>query len=113
MLSEARELMDMIGADFMVTGEVLGQRPMSQRRDTFPVIDREAGVEGLVLRPLSAKLMKMTIAEREGIVDREKLYSFNGRTRKPQIALAKDLALLITPPQEADACLQSLIMLTG
>ena len=55
MLREAKELMSMVGADFIVTGEVLGQRPMSQRRDSFPVIDREAGLVGYVLRPLSAR----------------------------------------------------------
>ncbi len=93
MLSEARELMDMIGADFLVTGEVLGQRPMSQRKDTFPVIDREAGVERYVLRPLSAKLMKVTIPEQEGIVDRDLLYDFHGRSRKPQMALAEEFGL--------------------
>lgn len=93
MLKEARELMYMIGADFLVTGEVLGQRPMSQRRDTFPVIDREAGVEGYVLRPLSAKLLKKTIPEEKGIINRELLYDFRGRSRKPQMALARELGL--------------------
>jgi len=93
MLREAKELMEMIGADFLITGEVLGQRPMSQRRDTFPVIDREAGVEGYVLRPLSAKLLKKTIPEEKGIVNRELLYDFRGRSRKPQMALAKELGL--------------------
>ena len=93
MLKEAMELMKMTGADFLVTGEVLGQRPMSQRRDTFPVIDREAGVSGYVLRPLSAKLMKPTVPEESGIVKRESLYDFNGRSRKPQIALAREFGL--------------------
>lgn len=93
MLKEARELMELIGADFLITGEVLGQRPMSQRRDTFPVIDREAGVQGLVLRPLSAKLLKKTIPEEKGIVNRELLYGFYGRSRKPQMALAREFGL--------------------
>jgi len=93
MLKEAKEMMDMIGADFLITGEVLGQRPMSQRRDTFPVIDREAGVEGYVLRPLSAKLLKKTIPEEKGIVNRDLLYDFRGRSRKPQMALAKEFGL--------------------
>jgi tRNA U34 2-thiouridine synthase MnmA/TrmU len=93
MLREAKELMHMAGADFLITGEVLGQRPMSQRRDTFPVIDREAGVKGLVLRPLSAKLLKPTVPEDIGMVNRELLYSFVGRTRRPQMALAREFGL--------------------
>jgi tRNA U34 2-thiouridine synthase MnmA/TrmU len=93
MLKEAKELMNLTGADFLVTGEVLGQRPMSQRRDTFPVIDREAGVTGYVLRPLSAKLMKPTIPEETGIVNRDLLHGISGRSRKPQISLARDYGL--------------------
>jgi len=104
MLREARSLMELTGADFLVTGEVLGQRPMSQRRETFPVIDREAGVVGLVLRPLSAKLFKPTQAEVSGLVDREKLHAFSGRTRKPQIALARELGLT-DYPAPAGGCL--------
>ncbi|RMD52058.1 MAG: hypothetical protein D6828_06305, partial [Nitrospirae bacterium] len=104
MLREAKSFMEMIGADFVITGEVLGQRPMSQRRDTFPLMDRESGLEGLVLRPLSAKLLKPTIPELKGIVDRERLYGFSGRTRKPQMALAKELGLK-TYPSPAGGCL--------
>ena len=61
MLKEAREFMNLTGADFIITGEVLGQRPMSQRKNTFPLIDKEAIVKGYVLRPLSAKLFDVTI----------------------------------------------------
>ncbi|NOX20808.1 MAG: hypothetical protein GXO99_06070 [Nitrospirae bacterium] len=104
MLKEAKVYMDLIGADFLVTGEVLGQRPMSQRRECFPMIDREAGVEGLVLRPLSAKLLPPTIPEQKGLVDREKLYGFKGRTRKPQMALAEELGL-VDYPSPAGGCL--------
>ncbi len=104
MLREAKVYMDLIGADFLVTGEVLGQRPMSQRRECFPMIDREAGVEGLVLRPLSAKLMPPTIPEQKGLVDRERLYDFKGRTRKPQMALAEELGLE-DYPSPAGGCL--------
>jgi tRNA-specific 2-thiouridylase len=104
MLREARGLMDMIGADFVVTGEVLGQRPMSQRRETFPLMDREAGLEGRVLRPLSAKLLKPTIPEARGIVDRERLCGFRGRTRKPQMALAEEFGLR-DYPAPAGGCL--------
>jgi tRNA U34 2-thiouridine synthase MnmA/TrmU len=104
MLREARALMEMTGADFVSTGEVLGQRPMSQRRDTFPVIDREAGLEGYVLRPLSAKLMKPTVAELRGLVNRELLRDFSGRSRKPQMALAREFGLEEYPPP-AGGCL--------
>lgn len=104
MLREAKELMGMIGADFVVTGEVLGQRPMSQRRDTLNVVDREAGLKGLVLRPLSAKVMAVTIPEKEGLVKREMLYGFSGRSRKPQIALARELGLT-DYPAPAGGCL--------
>src|SRR6266498_5555079 len=104
MLSEAKELMEITGADFVITGEVLGQRPMSQQRNTLAMIDKEAGVKGYVLRPLSAKLMDVTIPEKEGLVDREKLYAFNGRSRKPQIALAEEFGLT-DYPAPAGGCL--------
>lgn len=104
MLREAKELMSMTGADFIITGEVLGQRPMSQRRDTFPVIDREAGVAGYVVRPLSAKLMNQTVPEKNGLVNRDLLHNFAGRSRKPQMALAAELGL-IDYPAPAGGCL--------
>lgn len=104
MLQEAKAFMAMRGADFIITGEVLGQRPMSQRRDTFPKIDREAGLMGYVLRPLSAKLLKPTIPEINGIVDRERLHAFHGRSRKPQIALANEFGLT-DYPAPAGGCL--------
>jgi len=93
MLKEAKKMMEERGADFIVTGEVLGQRPMSQRRDVFPVIEREAGVAGLTLRPLCAKLLKPTVAEEKGLVDREKLYAISGRSRKQQMELAAEFGL--------------------
>lgn len=104
MLKEAREFMKMTGADFIITGEVLYQRPMSQRKDTFPKIDREAGLEGYVLRPLSARLLKPTIPEQMGIVNREMFYNFHGRSRKPQMALAKEMGLT-EYPAPAGGCL--------
>ncbi len=104
MLREAKELMGLIGADFIVTGEVLGQRPMSQRRDTLNIIDRDAGVKGYVLRPLSAQLFNETVPEREGLVKRELLYNFSGRSRRPQMALAKELGLT-DYPAPAGGCL--------
>lgn len=104
MLKEAKEMMEMSGADFLITGEVLGQRPMSQRRDTFPVIDREADVTGFVLRPLSAKHLKMTIPEEKNTVSRGMLHDFHGRSRKPQMALAAEFGLTDYPPP-AGGCL--------
>ena len=104
MLREARELLEREGFDFIITGEVLYQRPMSQRRDTFPVIEREAGLKGLILRPLSARLLNPTIPEERGLVRRELLYGFSGRSRKPQMALAKELGLT-DYPQPAGGCL--------
>ncbi|MEW6110258.1 MAG: hypothetical protein AB1632_13995 [Nitrospirota bacterium] len=104
MLKEAGEFMRMTGAGFIITGEVLGQRPMSQRRDALDIIDREAGLKGHVLRPLSAKLLKPTVAEEKGIIKRELLHEFTGRSRKPQIALAKEFGLT-DYPSPAGGCL--------
>lgn len=104
MLKEARALMEETGAALIITGEVLGQRPMSQRKDILSHIDREADVAGLVVRPLSAKLLKITKPEAEGIIDREKLYDFNGRSRKPQMALAKAFGFT-DYPSPAGGCL--------
>ncbi|MEK6700288.1 MAG: asparagine synthase-related protein [Nitrospirota bacterium] len=104
MLREAKAFMVMTGSDFVVTGEVLGQRPMSQRHDTFPLIDRETGLEGLVLRPLSAKLLKPTIPETTGLVNREMLCGFSSRSRKPQMALAREFGLT-DYPTPAGGCL--------
>lgn len=104
MLKEAKQFLKMIGADFVITGEVLYQRPMSQRRDTLFIIEREAGLEGYVLRPLSAKLLKPTIPEQMGIVNRDLLYDFHGRTRKPQIRLAEEFGLT-EYPTPAGGCL--------
>jgi tRNA-specific 2-thiouridylase len=104
MLEEARKMMDATGADFIVTGEVLGQRPMSQRRDMLYHIDKEAGVSNLVLRPLSAKLLRITSPEEKGIVNREMLYDFSGRSRKPQMDLARQFGL-DDYPAPAGGCL--------
>jgi hypothetical protein len=93
MLRRARELMTQYGATFIITGEVLGQRPMSQRRDTLNVIRRDAEVRDLLLRPLSAKLLDPTPFELSGMVDRERLLAISGRGRKEQMALAERFAL--------------------
>ncbi len=88
MVRKAKEWIEQHNFDFIVTGEVVGQRPMSQRRDTFPIIARESGATDLLLRPLCAKLQPPTVPELRGWVDRERLYDFSGRSRKPQIRLA-------------------------
>jgi tRNA-specific 2-thiouridylase len=88
MVGKAREWMEANQFDFIVTGEVIGQRPMSQRRDTMPIVARESGAFDRLLRPLCAKLLPPTLPEREGWVDRDRLFDFNGRSRKPQMALA-------------------------
>lgn len=104
MLREAREFMEMVHADFIITGEVLGQRPMSQRRDALDIIDRETGLRGLVLRPLSAKLLRVTEPEEKGLVSRDLLHGIGGRSRKPQMALARDYGLT-DYPAPAGGCL--------
>jgi tRNA-specific 2-thiouridylase len=88
MMKKAKAYLEETGASFIVTGEVLGERPMSQRRDAMRLIEKEAGLDGLILRPLSAKLLPVSIPEKEGWVDREKLLKIQGRSRKPQIQLA-------------------------
>jgi tRNA U34 2-thiouridine synthase MnmA/TrmU len=91
LLRKAKEYMAESGSDFIITGEVLGQRPMSQRRDSLRVIERESGLEGLLLRPLSAQHFAPTIPEKEGWVDREKLLAIKGRSRKELFELADEL----------------------
>ena len=85
--------MDEHGFDFIVTGEVIGQRPKSQRKETMPIVARESGADDLLLRPLCAKNLPPTRPEREGWVDREALFDFHGRNRKPQMALAEAFGL--------------------
>lgn len=106
---KAKEFMEKISASFIVTGEVLGQRPMSQRKDTIMIIERESGLKRLIVRPLSAKLFEPTIPEEEGIVNRGLLLEIYGRSRKPQMELARELGIneypcpaggcLLTDPQ--------------
>jgi len=89
MLKTASEYMKETGASFLFTGEVLGQRPMSQHRQSLERIEKESGLTGLILRPLSAKWLEETIPEKEGWVNRSKLLGFTGRSRKDQMNLAK------------------------
>jgi len=93
MLSKARVLMREWGAEFVVTGEVLGQRPMSQHKQALSIIPRRAGLEGLIVRPLCARLLPETVPEMSGWVKREELLDFSGRTRNPQFDLARNLAI--------------------
>ncbi len=90
MFRKAKEYMLESGADFIVTGEVLGQRPMSQHLRAMSLIERESGLEGLVVRPLCAKALPPSIPEKEGVIDRERLLDIKGRSRKPQMQLAAE-----------------------
>ncbi len=89
MVKKAHEWIQENGFDFIITGEVIGQRPMSQRKDTMPVVAHDSGANDLLLRPLCARNLPETLPEREGWVERERLFDFSGRTRKPQMALAE------------------------
>jgi tRNA U34 2-thiouridine synthase MnmA/TrmU len=91
MLKKAKKYAEEIGASFIFTGEVLGQRPMSQHRKTLGIIEKEAGLKGKILRPLSAKLLPPTEVEKKGLVSRETLLGIEGRSRKKQIRLAQEL----------------------
>ncbi len=99
-----KKIMNEIGAAFVITGEVLGQRPMSQHRRALYLIEKAAGLEGFILRPLSAKLFSPTIPEKKGWVNRDNLLDISGRTRKPQIDLAKQYGI-IDYPAPAGGCL--------
>ena len=89
MMRYSGELLEKFNADFIITGEVLNQRPMSQNRSALDVVKRQSGFSDKILRPLCAKNLKETPMEVEGLVDREKLLDFSGRNRKPQMALAE------------------------
>ncbi len=88
MFERAKKFMHQVDAQFIISGEVVGQRPMSQKRSDLDTISYQSGLEDLLLRPLSAKLLPPTKPEREGLVDREKLYGVQGRSRKFLIELA-------------------------
>jgi tRNA-uridine 2-sulfurtransferase len=103
-LRKAAEYMVECGADFIVTGEVLGQRPLSQRKDAMRLVERECGLKGLLLRPLSAKFLEPTVPEQEGWVDRERLPAISGRSRKVQMQLAKEMGI-VGYPIPAGGCL--------
>ncbi|HTN51761.1 MAG TPA: asparagine synthase-related protein [Anaeromyxobacter sp.] len=104
MMRKARAIMEAEGADFVFTGEVLGQRPKSQRRDTLRIIERESGLDGRLLRPLSARLLPPTLPEQQGIVDREQLLDISGRSRHRQMALAGELGVTDWPQPAGGCC---------
>ena len=104
MLKEAKEMMANVGADFIVTGEVLDQRPMSQNKKAMMLVEKQVGLEGLILRPLSGKILPPTIPEQKGLVDRNKMLDIKGRSRKKQTELARKLGLK-NWPNSAGGCL--------
>lgn len=104
MLARAGRMMGEEGASFLVTGEVLGQRPMSQNPQALALVERESGYPGLVLRPLSARLLPETVPEREGWVDRSRLGAVSGRSSKPLDELAASLGFEYAP-QHGGGCL--------
>ncbi|MBD3401799.1 DUF814 domain-containing protein [candidate division GN15 bacterium] len=105
MLTEAKNYMEMVGADFVVTGEVMGQRPFSQVRDRMNLVIREAGLRDRLLRPLSAKLLPPTEPELAGLVDRDMLERIYGRSRKRQMELAEEFGLSDYPTPAAGCLL--------
>jgi tRNA-specific 2-thiouridylase len=104
MLDEAIDYMEMTGAQFVITGEVLGQRPMSQRRFTLDLVAKNCGLEGRLVRPLSGRLLPPTLPEKEGLIRREWLLDIEGRSRKRQMALAEKFGLT-EYPNPAAGCL--------
>jgi tRNA-specific 2-thiouridylase len=104
LLRRAKDWMEEHGHQFIFTGEVVGQRPKSQMRPTLNTVERESGLRGFLLRPLSARLLKPTVPEQRGWVDRDKLYDISGRGRKAQIALAKQFSITDYPQPSGGCC---------
>ena len=104
MLREAGALMDKLGAQFLFTGEVLGERPMSQNRNALRSVEKLAGLQGRILRPLSAQLLPETTPEKDGSVDRSRLLAIEGRSRKPQMELVEKYGIKEFP-EPAGGCL--------
>jgi len=103
-LKKAKKYAEEIGADFIFTGEVLDERPMSQHLAALKLIEVETGLKDNILRPLSAKLLPETVIEKKGLVDRKKLLGIRGRSRKPQLKLAKEFNIK-SFPSPAGGCL--------
>lgn len=104
MLNKAKAYMEETGAKFIITGEVVGQRPMSQHLRAMREVEKESGLEGLLVRPLSAKVLPPTIPEIKGWIDRDKMCGIEGRQRKEQFAMAKAFGV-VEPPTPASGCL--------
>lgn len=104
MFRKAGEMMEKLGASFIITGEVVGQRPMSQNKSALNAVDKLSGYKGYILRPLSAKLLPPTIPEIEGWVDREKLEAISGRSRQSQMELVEKYQIK-EYPSPAGGCL--------
>ena len=104
MLKKAGELMENLGASFLVTGEVVGQRPMSQNKSAMNAVDKLSGYKGLIVRPLSARLLTISIPEQQKWIDREQLLDISGRSRTRQMELAQQLGLE-DYPTPAGGCL--------
>jgi tRNA U34 2-thiouridine synthase MnmA/TrmU len=104
MLARAKKYMEDTGAHFVFTGEVLGQRPMSQYRKALDTVAAESGLGGLLVRPLSAKLLPPTIPEEKGWLDREKLAGISGRSRKEQYRLAEELGVSVYSQPAGGCC---------
>jgi len=104
MFAKAGAMMAGSGADFLFSGEVVGQRPKSQTKNALRYVEKNSGFDGLILRPLSAGILPETIAEQRGLVDRSRLFSISGRSRKPQAALAKQYGITAYP-SPAGGCL--------
>jgi len=109
MLSQAGRMLEIEGADFIFTGEVLGQRPMSQHKSALSLVAAGSGYGGLVLRPLSARLLPPTIPETEGWVKRESLLNLSGRSRKPQMSLAERFGIRKYPASGGGCLLTDVI----
>jgi tRNA U34 2-thiouridine synthase MnmA/TrmU len=104
MLNKAKEIARQEGAQIVFTGEVLGQRPMSQHRRTLDMIEKETGLRGRLLRPLSAQHLPPTIPEQEGLLDRGRLLSIEGRSRREQQRLARDMSIEDYPQPSGGCC---------
>ena len=104
MFEAAKKHMDEIGAEFIISGEVLGQRPMSQHAPALRTIEKESGLIGKIVRPLSAGLLPATNPEKEGLIKRENLGMIKGRTRKNQLEMAKKYGIE-NPPNAGGGCL--------
>jgi len=104
MFDAAKKHMDEIGAEFIISGEVLGQRPMSQFRPALKTIEKISNLEGKIVRPLSAGLLAKTDAEKNGLIKREDLGTIQGRTRREQLKLAKEFGIE-DPPNAGGGCL--------